>query len=65
MVMKFNNLLEDGFLRGICLGMVISMIIMLLMTGCSDYMLMADYEEINFEQLGSSPYNPMYVKVVD
>ena len=42
--MKFNNLLEDGFLRGICLGMVISMIIMLLMTGCSDYMLMADYE---------------------
>ena len=49
------------FVKGILIGFLIGMII----TGCSDSMLMADYDDYDYNQLGSSPYNPMYVKIVN
>ena len=49
------------FVKGILIGFLIG----LLITGCSDSMLMADYYDYDYNQLGSSPYNPMYVKIVN
>ena len=48
------------FIKGILVGFLIGMII----TGCSNSMLLAD-DDYDYNQLGSSPYNPMYVKIVN
>ena len=48
------------FVKGILIGFLIGVII----TSCSDSMLLAD-DDYDYNQLGSSPYNPMYVKIVN
>ena len=51
-VMKFKNLLRKEFLRGLMLGIVITLMF-IIMTGFSS------------SALGSSRFNPIYVKIVD
>lgn len=50
--MKFKNLLRKEFLRGLMLGIVITLMF-IIMTGFSS------------SALGSSRFNPIYVKIVD
>ena len=58
LIYKENEM--SRFVKGILIGFLIGMII----TSCSDSMLLAD-DEYEYNQLGSSPYNPMYVKIVN
>ena len=48
------------FIKGIIIGFIVG----LFLNACSDMALFGD-EDYDYNQLGSSPYNPMYVKIVN
>ena len=50
-----------NFIKGIIIGFIVG----LFLSSCSDFMLLGDDDSFEYNQLGDSPYNPMYVKIIN
>ena len=52
---------KSSFIKGIVIGFIIGMFV----CACTDSTLYGDDDIFEYEQLGSSQFNPMYVKIVN